>query len=148
MNRRDLVRAVVGAIALRYAPLAHGIAPSLTYRACVPPLEDGIAHNRAKAPGFGIVANVATADHVFRAGTRLQVHQVPGDRDRARVSGVSRGGRRVVRWLLLSRIANPRIRWVSNVNGIGAPERDHHTLVAALADLRRDIARLAQEPRP
>lgn len=27
MNRRDLVRALIGAIALRYAPLAHGWAP-------------------------------------------------------------------------------------------------------------------------
>ncbi len=61
--------------------------------------------------GYVIVANVASTDSALRLGARVVVEWIPGNPDHAQVRGLSRGGRRITKWVLTKRLKNFRVAW-------------------------------------
>jgi hypothetical protein len=62
-------------------------------------------------PGYVVVGNIASADSALRLGARVVVEWVPGSPDHAQVYGLSRGGRRIRKWVPVNRLKNLRIAW-------------------------------------
>lgn len=63
-------------------------------------------------PGsYAIVANVAGADSCLRLGARVVVRCIPGNPAHVQVEGLTRGGRRVFKWVPSSRLTNIRAAW-------------------------------------
>lgn len=63
-------------------------------------------------PGnYVIVANVALPDSSLRMGARVVVLSIPGNPERVRVCGLSRGGRRVTKYTRTRGLKNIRAAW-------------------------------------
>jgi hypothetical protein len=60
---------------------------------------------------YGIVANVIS-DRVLRTGAKVWIHYVNGDAANPYVSGVSKGGRLVGKYIPFKRLTNFRSAWV------------------------------------
>lgn len=61
---------------------------------------------------FGIVANVVYPDRCLRLGAKVWVLDIPGDPDRCKVRGLSRGGRVVTKWVTARRVGNVRVAFM------------------------------------
>jgi len=66
------------------------------------------------ADDFAVYANIV-ADKVLRAGAKVEVFWQGGDR--ARVHGLNKGGRRVLRWVPLKSLTNFRAGWCRETDG-------------------------------
>lgn len=62
-------------------------------------------------PGFGIVANVLS-DRVLRTGARVWLHYVNGDAEKPIVTGVSKGGRVITKYIAFKRLTRFRAAWI------------------------------------
>lgn len=60
---------------------------------------------------FVIHANVAKADAGLRLGSKVEVLSVPGDPERVEVRGMSRGGRKITKYIATHRLKNFRAQW-------------------------------------
>lgn len=60
---------------------------------------------------YVIVANVALPDSCLRLGARVVVCSIPGNPERCRVRGLSRGGRRVTKYTRTRGLKNFRVAW-------------------------------------
>ena len=61
---------------------------------------------------WGVVANVANADSCLRLGAKVTLVWWSGNPDRAKWNGLSRGGRRIYKWLTRKRLKNFRAKWL------------------------------------
>ena len=82
---------------------------------------------------YVIVANVALADSCLRMGARVVVCSIPGNPDRVRVRGLTRGGRRVTKYTRLKGLSNIRTAWEHD-------PYDEWLMFATEADAERVIA--------
>lgn len=62
-------------------------------------------------PGYVVVGNVRDPDSCLRMGARVVVEWVPGNPAKAQVRGLSRGGRRVTKWVPTRRLTKLRVAW-------------------------------------
>lgn len=60
---------------------------------------------------YGLVANVAKKDPVFRPGAKLWLIQGSGA-ETGEWTGLSKGGRRISKWAPYNRMTNYRVKWV------------------------------------
>jgi len=60
---------------------------------------------------YGIVANNVN-DRVLRRGARCRIQQLGGGGNSIFVRGLSKGGRRIEKWVRLSKLENFRVSWV------------------------------------
>lgn len=60
---------------------------------------------------YAIVANVALPDSCLRTGARVVIHGIPGNPERVRVRGISRGGRAVTKYTRTAGLRDIRAAW-------------------------------------
>lgn len=77
---------------------------------------------------WGVVANVAAPHRFLRMGAKVWILWWTGGGDRAKVYGLSRGGRSVTTWVQLKKLSDFRVKWVPE------PMRQHSMFL----DLRAD----------
>jgi hypothetical protein len=82
---------------------------------------------------YVIVANVALADSCLRLGARVVVLSIPGNPDRVRVRGLSRGGRRVTKYTRARALRDVRVAWEYDTDGewLGFPSKEAATVCIA-----------------
>lgn len=62
---------------------------------------------------FGIAANVTRPDSCLRLGAKVWIESIPGNPDNMRVRGLSRGGRRIEKWVNAKHsLGNFRVAWM------------------------------------
>lgn len=61
---------------------------------------------------YGIVANVKKTDRALRTGARLWIIMTNGFGERVLVSGISRGGRTIEKYVAVKSLENLRPAWV------------------------------------
>ena len=101
-------------------------------------------------PGYGVVANVIAADSCLRMGARVVVEWVPGDPDKAHVRGLSRGGRRVSKWVATKRLGNFRVAWIAKPEWATYSTREEATekVLSRLISTPDTTATTARSPVP
>lgn len=60
---------------------------------------------------FGIVANVRK-DKAFRINARVWISTIPGDPVTILITGKSKGGRSIQKWIQTRNLINFRVKWV------------------------------------
>ena len=60
---------------------------------------------------YGIIANVIN-DSVLRTGAKVWIHFCNGDAEYPNVSGLSRHGRRITKYISYKKLTNFRVAWI------------------------------------
>ena len=97
------------------------------------------------AEQWGVVANVR-GDRVFRDGARVWIVLVPGSPENMDCRGLSKGGRRVHKWVASKLLSNPRPRMsVEPVHVTGAYHATRDDAAKTADHVARCIAEMQKE---
>ena len=73
---------------------------------------------------YVIIGNLAEPDAALRLGARLVILQIPGSPEQVLVRGLSRGGRRIRKWIPASRVRDMRVAWEHRPGGESFPTKE------------------------